>query len=271
MTRIQPPPASLLTNASILATRVDHLRNVRDQQLPAIVIFDHITGRGTWNNAEKNKQDPLDRIGDYFTKDGKPFAHYTVCPWGSILQVAYERERPWAQGLSDNQMAQEPPDFWKEYWRPRGINNVRQLMQELYAAYGTPYTGRRLRGSLSPNSRAIAIEHIQYGNGFKLTAAQYRMSHILHMDIAIRHGMDVAGMINWKQRLQVLGHEDVDPWGRGARGAGWDPGALRKKPRFCWRCLLTLDFTHGGQFKRCPAIRKTPEMPGWLKKKRGLK
>ena len=266
MARIQPPPASLITNASPLALLVDRPRNVRDQKLPAILIVDHITGRGTWNNAEKHKQDPLGRIDTFFTKDGNPFAHYTIDPWGVILQVAYERERPWAQGLSLTQSKQKPPEFWLKEWGPR-FDSVFELICSLRHRYaiGGP------SGYISPNSRAISIEHIQYGNGFKLTAAQYRMSHLLHMDIAIRHGMDMAQVLNWEHRLNVLGHEDVDPWGRGARGAGWDPGALRKKPRFCWRCLLSLDFSHGGQFKRCPTVRKTPEMPGWLKRKRGLK
>jgi hypothetical protein len=267
MPRIQPPPANLIINASPLATLVKRSRDVRDQKLPAIIIVDHITGRATWNNAEKYKQDPLTRLDNYFTKDGKPFAHYCIGPWGRIVQIAYERERPWAQGLSYGQALQPAPSFWKDYWGvQRGLLSVVHLMGELHRAYGDDPNGN----FHSPNDRSIAIEHVQYGNGFKLTGMQYRMSHMLHLDIAMRHGMDMAGVLDWRHRLQVLGHEDVNPWERGTKAGGWDPGALRAKPRFCWRCLLTLDFTHGGQLARCPAVRKTPEMPRWLMQKRGL-
>lgn len=267
-----PPAASLIANASPLADMSERPRDVRNQLLPAIVIVDHITGRATWNNAQRNKQDPLQRIDNYFTSDGKPFAHYTIDPWGAIIQVAYERERPWAQGLSRAQSLKKPPDFWLEYWNktPWGFSNVAQLLSCLHDTFAFDQAQSR-QPPHSPNDRAIAIEHIQYGNGFKLTAAQYRMSHMLHIDIAMRHEMASlhdGGLPAMRRLLQILGHEDVNPWERGTKAGGWDPGALRKKPRFCWYCLTTLDFTHGGRFKRCPAVRDTPKMPEWLKKLR---
>jgi N-acetyl-anhydromuramyl-L-alanine amidase AmpD len=249
-------------------------RDVRDQKLPAKRIVLHVTGRQTYLNAKKAKQPPLERIEEYFTKDGNPFAHYAIDPWGRRLQIAEESERPWAQGWAKyggkKKLFKEleegkriAPNDWQSHWRVSlNFNPFQTFVQTV------------LGGVDTPNDRSIAIEFIQYGNQFKLTEAQYYSGHILMRDIALRHEMPFD--FDCDDRQSFFGHEDVDPWGRmDKNGQGWDPGAIRDKPRFCWHCMLTLDFSHLDYIGRLPPVNRrtglcrcilpTPPMPEWAR------
>uniref|UniRef100_A0A6H1Z7T0 Putative N-acetylmuramoyl-L-alanine amidase n=1 Tax=viral metagenome TaxID=1070528 RepID=A0A6H1Z7T0_9ZZZZ len=253
-------------------------RDVTDQPVPARRVCLHITGRATWNHAVKYKQHPLARIEDYFDEAGNPFAHYTIDPWGTIIQSAYETERPWAQG-------------WGAYGGQAGLRKkLRSGSLKIpgwYAKYGGIASPLGLMAKPgdgvvdTPNDGAIAIENVQYGNQFLLTEAQYMAGHMLVLDIIGRHqmvpqivGYSGAQLISLVRRnLQLFGHEEADPWGRGNQAGGWDPGALRKAPRFCWSCFISLNFggcPHGAQTvngrSMCRAVLPTPPKPDWLKK-----
>jgi hypothetical protein len=263
---------------SPLAKRAKKLRDVRNQILPVNRIVVHIVGTGTYIRAMIAKQPPLDRVEAYFDNRGVPFAHYTIDPWGRIRQHAEEIERPWSQGwgglggrkklLADLKSGKRKlPDWWKDGHAGWTAGGDDEAMQDLFQED-------------TPNDRSISIEFLQWQPGkivrkkyvgmrnYKLTMAQYLIGNLLARDIAIRHGkilpesdMDRA-CINegW---MQVLGHEDCDPWGRGKpKTGGWDPGALRPKgKRFCWDCFLGLYFNSCN----CGCVIPTPPMPDWAK------
>ena len=100
---------------------------------------------------------------------------------------------------------------------------------------------------------------------YKLTMAQYLIGNMLFRDVCIRHGKGFPAHEDDRAEggflMQLLGHEDCDPWGRGkTKSGGWDPGALRPKgKRFCWHCFITLDFANCG----CSCVIPTPPMPAW--------
>jgi hypothetical protein len=223
----------------------------------------------------KRKRPPLDQVEDYFDNDGNPFATYTVDPWGRIRQHAEEIERPWSQGwgglggldkletdvLKDRRKL---PEWWLSAHLDPPNTHWGAFFDDMFPV-GTP------------NDRSVSIEFIQWQPGkvvqkkyqgkrnYKLTLAQYLIGNLLTRDIAIRHGKeypvcpDDRALIG--PYMQMLGHEDCDPWGRGKpKTGGWDPGALRPKgKRFCWECFLTLDFNNCD----CKCVIPTPEMPKW--------
>ena len=239
----------------------DTPRDTKDQELPALRIVVHITGRATYNNAEKHKEPPLKRLGEYFDKRGRPYAHYSVDPWGRIACHARETETPYSQGwaayggasgilakIKDGELV--VPDWWLATWGPGAsallgpFSDPVQLLRDV---------GAGSRELTSPNQRAVTIEFIQYGNQYKLTVAQYVWGSVLIDDIARRHGIP-------KSPARILGHEDFDPWGRGSKSGGWDPGARRtySDVRFSYEAMMhpPLGIASG-------VAIMTPLMPDW--------
>lgn len=120
----------------------------------------------------------------------------------------------------------------------------------------------------SPNDNSISVECIQWQRSYKawdsltyvnkkLTTAQYVALHNLVFDRCSAWGIDPYN------RRQIRGHEQTNPWTRGTRKGGWDPGAQRDEPNFCWDCMRTLDFTHGGKYDLCPSVIKMPRKKPW--------
>ena len=222
----------------------------------------HITGRTTYLNAEKKQKPPLEYLGyDNFLLPGHSFSNYAIDPWGTIAVYAPENIRPWSQGwgkyggkklLMSRIHSGEyvVPDWWFDNWVGRaGLEKNRVVGNLDDLVYSDDN---------SPNSRSFSVEFIQYGNQYLLTEAQYISGHALCLEVCLRNGIPFASP--W-----MLGHEDIDPFlyppGRGDRHGGWDPGARRVKPRFCWRCMLTGNREHSGTL--CNCILPTPEKPEW--------
>lgn len=125
----------------------------------------------------------------------------------------------------------------------------------------------------SPNDNSISIEFIQWqpeevltnrrrDRNYKLTVAQYISGSLLLRDIVQRHSLyHPLGSAS----TAIIGHEDVDPWGRGKpKTGGWDPGGARPKPRFSWKAMLTGDLIDlNGPSGLRTEIIPTPEVPKW--------
>ncbi|GAB4539884.1 MAG: hypothetical protein Tsb0020_53390 [Haliangiales bacterium] len=71
--------------------------------------------------------------------------------------------------------------------------------------------------------------------GLWFTEAQHTAVAALAVDIATRNGF--ARDTGWPRTGRLVGHEDLTPVSRHNRANGWDPGALRDKPRFSWALL----------------------------------
>ena len=251
----------MITVSPLAAPYDDTPRNVSDQKWPALRIVVHVTGRSTYNNAETHEVPPLVWLGRYFDKRGSPFAHYGIDPWGRIMCYAPETERPWAQG-------------WGKY---RGREGLRRRLRNgslVVPAWWKQTWGRNRtpldlirKDCSSPNDRSVAIEMVQYGNQVLLTVAQYTALGFLVRDISVRHGIPLPSperMTADDAVPTLLGHEDVDPWGRGTpEQGGWDPGARRPQgdKRFAWTTVLTLESLWAPRRYSC--ILDTPPKPDW--------
>lgn len=268
---------------SPIAQPAKKLRDVKDQKLPAKRIVAHITGTSTYINAALKAIPPLDNVEDYFDEAGNPFAHYTVDPWGRIRRHANENETPWAQGwgglggreklLGDIATGKRRVPQWWFNNHASGIAGS--------TADASLIAFMRLFPEGTPNDRSIAVEFIQWQNGYreynaikkkwvwvakgqknyKLTMAQYLTGNMLFHDIALRHGIEWP-IVTALRTPEFIGHEDANPWERGDKSGGWDPGFLRKPKRFCWKCMLHLK--HIGT-NDCKCIISTPEIPDWAK------
>lgn len=238
-------------------------KGLRQQDVPRQG-YVHITSRKTYMRAESKKLPPLKYLGYHgMLKPGNSFSHYAIDPWGVRGLFAPEHIQAWSQGwgkyggkikLISRTRAGELviPDWWNDAWLGKKSvikdHTIENLGDMLYPDVN------------SPNTRSFSCEFIQWNNQYLLTEAQYISGHELFLEVCARNGIPFAHPF-------VLGHEDVDPFkyppGRGDKHGGWDPGARRAKPRFCWTCFFTNNFHHDGSYCKC--VLPTPEQPIWAK------
>lgn len=280
---------------SPLALSMGDIGKAEQSTVHRIVV--HITGTSTHANALRHRQNSLHRLRDYFAdlwmeaqKRGSAysvFSQFGIGPWGEIGQFAdcdkvpgsqswgaksaapggsarearIRLERAWAKDLGKPHTEGKElrvPKWWLDYWVPTlGKKDIFKLVSPLDLL---------APGETSFNYNSISIECIQWQESYDawkkgkrnylLTMAQYIALNALINDRLAAFGLQ------WTPST-VLGHEDANPWTRGDKGGRWDPGARRAQPRFCWSCAQTLDFTHGGKFKRCPCILADPLKRGW--------
>jgi len=254
------------------------LRNTKNQVLPALRIVIHITGRSTYLNAKKRRVPPLQHLGEYFATRGNSFAHYSIDPWGRIACHALESETPWSQG-------------WRDYGGRRELQRKLQTSELRTPSWWLRQWGNGVQPYYSPidlvdadcvsgNDRSVTIEFIQYNNQYLLTDAQYTYGHLLVWDVASRHGIALPTIpdnsqdndaISIHPTRQLLGHEDLDPWGRGGSQGGWDPGYTRKRRRFSYKFLVHPELmprhrrgsTHPLGTANHSLVLPTPAIPHW--------
>lgn len=241
----------------------------------------HITGRSTWNNARKRKQNPLTRLARYFcgyksadsralNRKGRACATYAIGPWGEVIRLMEDEYRPWsacyprAHASKRKARKLEVPRWWAEEWQD--IDPNLGLLEKQYPdTMSIDHPVDLIGTSRRPNFESLAIECVQWGNQYLLTRAQYRSLSDLLLKLCERWGIP-------HNRLGVVGHEDLTPWTRGDAGGGWDPGALRATPRFDWQAALTLCHMPAREATAMLDAMvedglaiDTPERPDWLK------
>lgn len=279
---------------SPLAYLVPCPRITKKQISPRRVVV-HITGTSTYINAASRGLPPLDYLyKKHFGVRGHVFAHYTVDPWGRIYQYASEQHRSWAQGWSGRYGTYQqlltslqsgervPPEWWLRIWNPT-LRELAVLGFPRFKRRRVPHTRTPLDlivPATSPNTRTVSIEFIQYQPGpvlrwelgtsrykkvhrrlshnRKLTFAQYSAGGALIKDICFRHAIPLL-------KGFILGHEDIDPWGRGTPSGGWDPGAHRKVPRFSWEEMLGQIPPQIPSSTRKNICLPTPPIPPWAR------
>ena len=249
-----------ITGDSPLAEQVsdtnDH-RNARerreDENVDVFVV--HMTGASIVKDAVEQGAEPFEYCLNYYTgKDAS--VHYLLGYDGRLFQMTdehlrvghvgvYAAERAaylsgaWAEGetvqvgnkelgpISEHAVA-----HWRENWpaynspqhlfRTRYVNNVSVGVE-------MPPCGYYKNGSWEP------FPHVNRHKNTRHTVEQHIGVAALACDIAERWG--------WPDRWwedpeggprspHLVGHEDVDLFGRSDRGGGWDPGYLRDSPRW---------------------------------------
>jgi N-acetyl-anhydromuramyl-L-alanine amidase AmpD len=213
----------LATSASRLA--VGHGRR---PSLHGLVV--HTTGSGIVDQADAAHADPLDHAVHYYA-DAPYHPHY-VCGWdGRLVAVCDEELIAYHVGLDpkrgDVQLLGAGggwaelvarPDLWRRRWHSHGVTAPTQLMT--------------FAGRVSANAHFVGIELLPLRPRDRtgplwFTDAQHARVAELVADLWARHGIAPSPRA-------VLGHEDLNPLDRFDGGGGWDPGALRERPRFDW-------------------------------------
>lgn len=198
----------------------------RDEDLATAVCI-HITGKATYRNAKKAKQDPLWRLARYFVTGKSACSHYGIGGDGTIQAFTDEDNRSnhaiYGSGKGrKHALKWDPPRWWIEEWTDIDLNFG--LLEAEYTELQTIEHPCDLVPT-TPNGSCISIEIIQVENQLCPTPEQMIALTFLVGDICRRQKIPT-------NRLGILGHEDLVPWTRGNAGGGWDPGFVRDKPTF---------------------------------------
>ena len=146
---------------------------------------------------------------------------------------------------------------WHQYKSPqhlfpsRAVNNV-------YVGVEMPPCGTYQKGKWEHLPGVLPLRP-----GLRHTLEQHVTAAVLACDLAERHEWpekwweDPKGCV---RSPRLLGHEDVDLFGRSNKTGGWDPGHLRKNPWWDWDFVYSVVkmTEHNKNFKEfTKVIRKT--------------
>lgn len=220
--------ASWVHTHSTLARQVQARRR-RWRRMAPWGICVHTTGRGVVERGREQGRPPIEAALEYYSESAGP--HYVIDRDGTIYQIQADDLRGAHIGVT----ARERADYLSGAWITALGKNMAAMTRwrRRWPDYDSP---QHLYPTQSPNACYIGIELIPLPredvgqDGSWYTTAQMRMLALLCVDIARRHEFPD----DWDETPRLVGHEDVDAYGRWDKGGGWDPGALRRRPRFDW-------------------------------------
>lgn len=184
----------------------------------------HTTGRGVVSRAAREERDPIDVALGIYSSPGAAFPHYVIGGTGKLALVADELVRAWAAGRSADEVS-----AYRGGWA-RGGSPVAALWR---AAWPDPESPLDL--CPDPNGVLLHVELVPTPTAGYMDA-QYETLAALVADVWTRYQLgDLEGA---RAAGRLVGHEDVNPLARSDTGGGWDPGALRSRPRFDWQRLI---------------------------------
>lgn len=214
-----------------LATQVPKPKDVDDRSMPVFGLVVHTTGSGIVKQAQKLGVDPLEHAVAYYLKPDSYFAHYVIGWDGHIVQIADEKERATHVGFAER--GKYLTGEW-ETMLPKA------LVERWKAKWPSHKSPAHLFPGSSPNNCYIGCELLptpKRDPKFGLfTLAQHQAVVMLCADIGDRYNLPT----HWHHTSRLVGHEDLNPLTRSAKGQGWDPGALRVDPDFHWGFVLEL-------------------------------
>lgn len=188
----------------------------------------HTTGSGIVDKAIKKGADPFQYALDYYLS-AEFYAQYLIGYDGKIAQICDERVR--AQHIGFKERAAFLYGTWEKTAQPVAV----RLWRAAWPGFKSP---AHLFPGASPNEAFVGAEMLPIPSfssrwqpafeGATFTLAQHQSVVLLARDVA-RRSVFPAG---WHDTSRLLGHEDVNPLTRSDKGGGWDPGALRERPRF---------------------------------------
>jgi hypothetical protein len=185
----------------------------------------HTTGRGIPKLARKRHEKPMETAIRYYSDTSSPCPHYVIDGLGVVEQITSTTLVAPHIGVS----AKEREDMLDGDWIAHPSDHALELWRAKWKGYESP---QHLFPTRSPNASYIGIELIpqieEDANGELFTAPQYSALAIFVARVAEIHKIDTS------DQRKLLGHEDLDPYGRWDSRGGWDPGALRDKPYFRW-------------------------------------
>lgn len=252
------------------------LERLRDRTVRYVV---HQSGAGIVDRAVKRPRPsdltPAQAVDiaaiDYYASK-RISAHYYIALDGSIWLLTHESVRVPHVGVS----AEERRAYLDGHWaRGRGAGRMHaisprsvELWRESWPRYASP---QHLHPTPSINDVSVGSEMAPAGYyvdgawrplpgvvpwlATRHTLQQHLAVALLAVDLAGRHRWPLGWHHDERGGPRtpfVLGHEDVDLYGRSDTGGGWDPGALRADPRWDWELVhgAIVGLLQGGRLAR---------------------
>lgn len=212
---------------SILATFTPAKKRRRKMKTVWGVLY-HTSGLGIVERAVRSHRKPIEVALEWYR--GKSGVHYVIDYDGTIYQMLEDDRRGAHAGVS----LTERMTFLTGRWLRKGKLSKRaiQLWRARWPGKKSP---QHLYPTSSPNSCYIGVEMLPLrtprANGLWFTEAQHDSARMLALDIGARHALPYG----WMNTSRLVGHEDINAFTRWDKNGGWDPGAMRRKPRFSWR------------------------------------
>ncbi len=200
----------------------------------------HTSGRTIVERALKKGIRPIDLALKHYRRTGA--CHFVIDHDGTIYQLLDTEIRGAHVGLGG---------WRKRYlngsWRNRMREQLRHLPLSLWdARWPGLKSPQHMFPGKTPNGAYLGVEFLplmhEQADGTWFSDAQYKAATELFgclwrcyewppMPYSGRHAQDKG----WSR---APAHEDLTPHSRWKRRGGWDPGALRHKPRFNWAKVL---------------------------------
>lgn len=226
----------MVIGRSELATMVPKPRLGADRASDPYGLMVHTTGAGIVNQAIAKKRDPLEHAVEYYLKPDSFHPAY-VGGWdGRCVQVASELMRAPHAAVS-----RELAAFLSGAWERQVSDATLLAWRRAWPAFRSPAT---LYPGRSANDAYVGLELLPITGkaaepaypGSSFTLAQHQLVVLMGRDLAGRWQWPAL----WAAGPRLLGHEDANPITRNDKGGGWDPGALRARPRFDWRWVRAM-------------------------------
>ncbi len=224
-------------NRSPLAIQVGDLHEDPPRSRPVFRLVVHCTGRSIVERALRRGVDPLEHAIAYY-RSAACSCHYIGGHDGTLVQITADDRRVPHVGVS----AAERQLYLS---RTRGCSADARLSRSAAQMWHSRWacaSPQHLFSGPSANDAYVGIELLplerRRDNGLWYTDEQHELVAGLAEDLRVRHGWPA-----WPTQLpcpRLLGHEDLDAFGRWDRAGGWDPGALRRLPRFNWSVVADL-------------------------------
>jgi hypothetical protein len=257
-------PLAVVPNGHLPAAR----RGGRKRRSPITSYVVHMTGGGLPAKAIAQHRDVTEKAISYYrglepeSRKDDISSHYLIAYDGTIYALTDESIRAPHVGVAEDERAAYLDGRWARGGKAKGQGDEGMLgpisdvaVRRWRAAWPQQRSPQYLFPSRFVNEDSVASEMTPCGPhlpgtpapmrpGLRHTAEQHAAAGLLAHDLGVRHGWDGGAALPWwhawasERPTHLLGHEDVDLFGRSNKGGGWDPGALRDEPWWDWAYVL---------------------------------
>lgn len=230
--------ADYLRTHTLFATQTEPKRRRRLKTMkPPWGLCVHTTGRGIVKKANTKRTRAIDEAVAYYAKMLGP--HYAIGYGGALYQLQADDRHGAHVGISAKERRQYLNSKWLN-WRMATEDNVKRW----YERWPEIKSPQHLYPTRSPNACYVSVELVPLltshpfvqDTGLWYTPKQHAMVACLAADLARRHKWPAY----WWETPRLVGHEDLDALERWDSHGGWDPGALRDRPRFDWDRVIKI-------------------------------
>ena len=204
----------------------------------------HTSGRTIVQRAVDQGKRPIDLALKHYRRTGA--AHFVIDHDGTIYQLLDTGIRGAHVGLG-RWRKRYLDGSWRAIMRAKGLTLPLELWDKRWGTLDSPqhmfpgktpngaYLGAEFLPLLKPQADGTWFSDAQYAAGRALLEYLFPESF---GDFSF-NGLALACVTSaYVGRARAPAHEDLTPHSRWKRKGGWDPGALRRKPRWNWEKVL---------------------------------